>query len=57
MLLTLLDPVGGSVGLLPRLELPRPTAPVSTLLWTQLIKLRLDGHLLVPGEQSSFQAD
>ena len=57
MLLTLLDPVGGSVGLLPRLDLQRPSTPVSTLLWTQLIRLRLDGHLLVPGEQSIMQAD
>src|SRR6202007_3070135 len=48
MLLTLLDPVGGSVGLLPRLDLPRPAAPVSNLLWSQLIRQRLDGHLLVP---------
>jgi murein DD-endopeptidase MepM/ murein hydrolase activator NlpD len=57
MLLTLLDPVGGSVGLLPRLDLQRPSTPVSTLLWTQLIRLRLDGHLLVPGQQSILQAD
>ena len=57
MLLTLLDPVGGSVGLLPRLDLPAPAAPISNLLWTQLIRERLDGHLLVPGEQSSFQSD
>jgi murein DD-endopeptidase MepM/ murein hydrolase activator NlpD len=57
MLLTLLDPVGGSVGLLPRLELPQPATPVSNLLWTELIRQRLDGYLLVPGEQSSYQSD
>ena len=57
MLLTLLDPVGGSVGLLPRLDLQRPTAPVSTLLWSQLVSARLDGHLLVPGQQSMLQPD
>jgi murein DD-endopeptidase MepM/ murein hydrolase activator NlpD len=57
MLLTLLDPVGGSVGLLPRLDLQPPAAPVSTILWTQLVRLRLDGHLLVPGEQSVVQGD
>jgi murein DD-endopeptidase MepM/ murein hydrolase activator NlpD len=57
MLLTLLDPVGGSVGLLPRLDLQPPASPVSTILWTQLIRLRLDGHLLVPGEQSVVQGD
>jgi murein DD-endopeptidase MepM/ murein hydrolase activator NlpD len=57
MLLTLLDPVGGSVGLLPRLNLAPPTAPVSNLLWDQLIRLRLDGHILVPGQQSIIQGD
>jgi murein DD-endopeptidase MepM/ murein hydrolase activator NlpD len=57
MLLTLLDPVGGSVGLLPRLDLSPPSLPASTPLWDRLIRLRLDGHLLVPGDQSVVQSD
>lgn len=57
LLLTLLDPVGGSVGLLPRLDLQPPSLPTSTLLWDRLIRLRLDGHILVPGDQSVSQSD
>lgn len=57
MLLTLLDPVGGSVGLLPRLNLPQPSVPVSTALWSQLIEMRLDGHIFVPGGQGASQSD
>lgn len=55
MLLTLLDPVGGSVGLLPRLELEGPAqkGPVSQHLLNELIRLRLHGYLLVPGAHSS----
>ncbi len=49
MLLTLLDPVGGSVGLLPRLELsPRHPARVSSGLMLELIRQRLDGYLFAP---------
>lgn len=49
MLLTLLDPVGGSVGLLPRLELaPRHTARVSSGIMLELIRQRLDGYLFAP---------
>ncbi|MGH2760348.1 MAG: peptidoglycan DD-metalloendopeptidase family protein [Actinomycetota bacterium] len=49
MLLTLLDPVGGSVGLLPRLQLaPVRRAHVSNGLMAELIRLRLDGYLFLP---------
>jgi hypothetical protein len=49
MLLTLLDPVGGSVGLLPRLQLaPVRRAHVSNGLMAELIRLRLDGYLFAP---------
>jgi murein DD-endopeptidase MepM/ murein hydrolase activator NlpD len=49
MLLTLLDPVGGSVGLLPRLELaPAQRARASSSLMVELIRLRLDGYLFHP---------
>jgi hypothetical protein len=52
MLLTLLDPVGGSVGLLPRLELaPARPSPLSSGLLLELIRLRLDGYLFVPSSQ------
>ena len=49
MLLTLLDPVGGSVGMLPRLKLaPARRARVSSGLLLELIRLRSDGYLFVP---------
>ncbi len=49
MLLTLLDPVGGSVGLLPRLELaPVQRSRYSSGLLLELIRQRLDGYLLAP---------
>ncbi len=49
MLLTLLDPVAGSVGLLPRLQLaPVRRAHVSNGLMAELIHLRLDGYILAP---------
>lgn len=58
MLLTLLDPVGGSVGLLPRLELaPTRRAPVSTHLMEELVRLRLHGYVLVPSAQSAHIRD
>jgi murein DD-endopeptidase MepM/ murein hydrolase activator NlpD len=58
MLLTLLDPVGGSVGILPRLELPHAKpAPVSAHLMNELIYLRLHGFALVPGAQSGHFAN
>ena len=53
MLLTLLDPVGGSVGLLPRLELaPRPTARVSSGIMLELIRQRLDGYMFAPSSHN-----
>jgi murein DD-endopeptidase MepM/ murein hydrolase activator NlpD len=49
MLLTLLDPVGGSVGMLPSLELqPRRGRSVSEQLVAQLIRQRVRGLLFVP---------
>lgn len=49
MVLTLLDPVGGSVGLLPKLQLERAKRPVvSDKLLAQLIRNRLDGYLFAP---------
>jgi murein DD-endopeptidase MepM/ murein hydrolase activator NlpD len=47
LLLTLIDPVAGSVGLLPRLPIaPRAAAPGSSTLMEELIKLRVDGSIL-----------
>lgn len=58
MLLTLLDPVGGSVGLLPRLELaPVERAHVSNGLMLQLIRQRLDGYLFVPASDDLLFGD
>lgn len=57
MLLTVLDPVGGAVGLVPRLELAHNNAPVSTHLLNDLIRQRLDGYMLVPGSESAFHRD
>jgi murein DD-endopeptidase MepM/ murein hydrolase activator NlpD len=49
MLLTLLDPVGGSVGLLPRLDIaPTHTSRVSSGLMLEVIRQRLDGYLFAP---------
>jgi murein DD-endopeptidase MepM/ murein hydrolase activator NlpD len=49
MLLTLLDPVGGSVGLLPRLDLEQKKhSVVSDRLLAELIRDRVDGYLLAP---------
>jgi murein DD-endopeptidase MepM/ murein hydrolase activator NlpD len=49
MLLTLLDPVGGSVGMLPSLEVaPRRSGAVSDRLFEQLIEQRVRGRLLIP---------
>jgi murein DD-endopeptidase MepM/ murein hydrolase activator NlpD len=49
MLLTLLDPVGGSVGLLPSLELrPRKGSAVSDRLLSDLIRERVAGYLFIP---------
>lgn len=49
MLLTLLDPVGGSVGMLPSLEVePRRAGTVSSRLLEQLIQQRVQGGLFVP---------
>jgi hypothetical protein len=55
MLLTLLDPVGGSVGMLPNFELePRRSGVVSDRLISELIRQRVQGHLFIPsvGPQS-----
>ena len=49
MLLTLLDPVGGSVGMLPSLEVePRRSGSVSDRLFDQLITQRVRGRLFIP---------
>jgi hypothetical protein len=58
MLLTLLDPVGGAVGILPRLELTQAKrTPVSAHLMKELIHLRLHGFVLVPGAQTGRFGD
>jgi murein DD-endopeptidase MepM/ murein hydrolase activator NlpD len=52
MLLTLLDPVGGSVGLLPQLQVaPSQRRRGSSGVLAELIRLRLDGYLFVPSSQ------
>jgi murein DD-endopeptidase MepM/ murein hydrolase activator NlpD len=58
MLLTLLDPVGGSVGLLPSLEVrPRRSGgAVSDRLLGEIIRQRVAGQLFVPSSQS-FRGD
>jgi murein DD-endopeptidase MepM/ murein hydrolase activator NlpD len=49
MLLTLLDPVGGSVGMLPSLEVePRRSGVVSSRLLDELIQQRVQGRLFIP---------
>lgn len=49
MLLTLLDPVGGSVGMLPHLQLaPAQRGRLGSGLLLELIRLRSDGYLFVP---------
>jgi murein DD-endopeptidase MepM/ murein hydrolase activator NlpD len=49
MLLTLLDPVGGSVGMLPSLEVePRRSGVVSDRLLDELILQRVQGRLFIP---------
>jgi hypothetical protein len=49
MLLTLLDPVGGSVGMLPSLEVePRRSGTVSERLLDELIRQRVEGRLFIP---------
>ncbi len=49
MLLTLLDPVGGSVGMLPSLEVqPRRQGLVSDRLLAALVRQRVQGRLFVP---------
>jgi murein DD-endopeptidase MepM/ murein hydrolase activator NlpD len=46
ILLTVLDPVGGSVGLLPRLPLaPAPGTEVSDAMLREMLRLRVDGGL------------
>jgi hypothetical protein len=53
MLLTLLDPVGGSVGILPSLELePRRHGLVSDHLLQDLIDQRVAGRLFVPSSRT-----
>jgi murein DD-endopeptidase MepM/ murein hydrolase activator NlpD len=49
MLLTLLDPVGGSVGMLPSLEVePRRNGVVSDRLLDELVKQRVRGDVFIP---------
>ena len=49
MLLTLLDPVGGSVGMMPSLELrPRRGGVISDRLLEELIAQRVEGRLFIP---------
>ncbi len=52
MLLTLLDPVGGSVGMLPSLEVePRRAEVLSDRLFDQLIEQRVRGRLFIPSSE------
>ncbi len=58
MLLTLLDPVGGSVGLLPRLDLEQGKhSLVSDRLLAELIRSRVDGYLLLPESRGIHVTD
>ncbi len=58
MLLTLLDPVGGSVGMLPHLKLaPSQRVRVSSGLLLELIRLRSDGYLFVPSSNGVHLRD
>jgi murein DD-endopeptidase MepM/ murein hydrolase activator NlpD len=58
MLLTLLDPVGGSVGLLPRLDLEQKKhSLVSDRLLAELIRSRVDGYLLLPESRGIHVTD
>ncbi len=58
MVLTVLDPVGGSVGLLPKLQLERAKRPaISDALLQQIIKNRLRGYLFAPPAAGFHQAD
>ena len=58
MVLTLLDPVGGSVGLLPKLQLERAKRlEVSDELLAQIIRNRLDGYLFAPPGTNGHQSD
>jgi len=57
MLLTLLDPVGGSVGLLPRLDLEKKQSLVSDRLLAELIRNRIDGYLLLPQSRGIHLTD
>jgi murein DD-endopeptidase MepM/ murein hydrolase activator NlpD len=55
MLLTLLDPVGGSVGMLPSLNIsPRRTPGLSEALTEDLIRSRIKGGLLVPSSREIY---
>ncbi len=58
MLLTLFDPVGGSVGLLPRLDLEHAKRSlVSDRLLAELIRNRVDGYLLLPQSRGIHLTD
>jgi murein DD-endopeptidase MepM/ murein hydrolase activator NlpD len=49
MLLTLLDPVGGSVGMLPSLDVrPRRSGAVSDRLLAEIVRQRIQGRLFYP---------
>jgi murein DD-endopeptidase MepM/ murein hydrolase activator NlpD len=52
MLLTLLDPVGGSVGMLPSLNVrPRGSSAVSDRLLADLISKRIEGRIFIPSNK------
>jgi murein DD-endopeptidase MepM/ murein hydrolase activator NlpD len=58
MVLTLLDPVGGSVGLLPKLQLERAKRPeISNALLQQIIRNRIGGYLFAPNGTSGHLSD
>ena len=58
MVATLLDPVGGSVGLLPKLQLERQKRPeVSDALLLQIIRDRVGGYLFAPPATVGHLAD
>lgn len=58
MLLTVLDPVGGSVGLLPRIDLEPSKGPaLSDRLLAELIRQRVAGYLFVPDSKGIHLTD
>ncbi len=58
MVVTALDPVGGSVGLLPKLQLEKAKRPeISNELLLQLIRNRIGGYLFAPPAADGHLAD